>query len=151
MIPDWMNRTETEPYHGAASVAKKKSFGKKTIDGALSFFRESLISETFAKRKGLLQSLDPRVKLISMFVLVVGVTFMTSPWVLLVIYLLTLVLAYFSKIEVLWFVKRVWVFIPIFAGVIVIPMLFNVFSSRQCFGPDCHFGQRQPLGTNRAA
>jgi cobalt/nickel transport system permease protein len=146
MIPDWMNRTETEPYHGAASVAKKKSFGKKTIDGALSFFRESLISETFAKRKGLLQSLDPRVKLISMFVLVVGVTFMTSPWVLLVIYLLTLVLAYFSKIEVLWFVKRVWVFIPIFAGVIVIPMLFNVFLAGNVLVPIATLGNGSHLG-----
>ncbi len=146
MIPDWMNRTETEPYHRAASVAKKKSFGKKTIDGALSFFRESLISETFAKRKGLLQSLDPRVKLISMFVLVVGVTFMTSPWVLLVIYLLTLVLAYFSKIEVLWFVKRVWVFIPIFAGVIVIPMLFNVFLAGNVLVPIATLGNGSHLG-----
>jgi len=150
MIPDWMNGTERGAYHGAASVAKKKSFGKKTVDGALGFFQESLISETLQNVKAIAKP-GSRVKLISMFVLVVGVTFMTSPWVLLVIYLLTLVLAYFSKIEVLWFVKRVWVFIPIFAGVIVIPMLFNVFSSRQCFGPNCHFGQRQPLGTNRAA
>jgi cobalt/nickel transport system permease protein len=146
MIPDWMNGTETGPYHGAASVAKKKSFGKKTIDGALGFFQESLISETFAKRKGLLQSLDPRVKLISMFVLVVGVTFMTSAWVLLVIYLLTLVLAYFSKIEVLWFVKRVWIFIPIFAGVITIPILFNVFLAGNVLVPIATFGNGSHLG-----
>ena len=111
MIPDWMNRTETEPYHGAASVAKKKSFGKKTIDGALSFFRERLISETFAKRKGLLQSLDPRVKLISMFVLVVGVTFM-----------------------------------PIFAGVIVIPILFNVFLAGDVLVPIATLGNGSHLG-----
>jgi len=146
MIPDWMNGTETGPYDGAASVAKKKSFGKKTIDGALSFFQESLISETFAKRKGLLQSLDPRVKLMSMFVLVVGVTFMTSAWVLLVIYLLTLVLAYFSKIEILWFVKRVWIFIPIFAGVITIPILFNVFLPGTVLVPIATFGNNSALG-----
>lgn len=146
MIPDWMNQTEAGSYHGAASEAKKKGFAKKTVDGVLGFFQESLISEAFAKRKGLLQSLDPRVKLISMFVLVVGVTFMTSPWVLLVIYLLTLVLAYFSKIEVLWFVKRVWVFIPIFAGVIVIPILFNVFLAGDVLVPIATLGNGSHLG-----
>ena len=146
MIPDWMNRTEAEPYHGAPSLARKKGFAKKTVDGVLGFFQESLISETFAKRKGLLQSLDPRVKLISMFVLVVGVTFMRSPWVLLGIYLLTLVLAYFSKIEVLWFVKRVWVFIPIFAGVIMIPMLFNVFLAGTVLVPIATLGNGSHLG-----
>jgi cobalt/nickel transport system permease protein len=81
-----------------------------------------------------------------MFVLVVGVTFMTSPWVLLVIYLLTLVLAYFSKIEVLWFVKRVWVFIPIFAGVIVIPILFNVFLAGDVLVPIATLGNGSHLG-----
>jgi len=146
MIPDWMNRTEAKPYHGPASRAKKKSFGQKTIEGALNFFVESLISEAFARREGLLQSLDPRVKLISMFVLIVGVTFMTSPWVLLVIYLLTLVLAYFSKIEVLWFVKRVWVFIPIFAGVIMIPILFNVFLPGTPLIPIATLGNSSHLG-----
>jgi len=146
MIPDWMNQTEAVPYSGAASLAKKKGFAKKTVDGVLGFFTESLISEGFAKRKGLLQSLDPRVKLISMLVLVVGVTLMRSPWVLLVIYLLTLVLAYFSKIEVLWFVKRVWVFIPIFAGVIMIPMLFNVFLAGTVLIPIATLGNGSHLG-----
>jgi cobalt/nickel transport system permease protein len=146
MIPDWMNATEAGPYQGAASLAKKKGFAKKTVDGVLAFFQESLISETFAKRKGLLQSLDPRVKLISMLVLIVGVTLMRSPWVLLIIYLLTLVLAYFSKIEVLWFVKRVWVFIPIFAGVIVIPILFNVFLAGDVLVPIATLGNGSHLG-----
>ena len=54
--------------------ARKKSFVEKSISGVLNFFQESLISEDFAKRDGLLQSLDPRVKLISAIVLVVAVS-----------------------------------------------------------------------------
>lgn len=146
MIPDWMNDTDAAPYHGAASLNKKKGFLKATIDGALAFFQESLISETYAKRDGLLQSLDARVKLISMLALIVGVTFMANPWVLLIIYFLTLVLAYFSKIEVLWFIKRVWIFIPIFAGVITIPMLFNVFLAGTPLITIATFGNGTHLG-----
>jgi len=122
-----MKEGETGPYQGAASVAKKKSFVQKTLYAALDFFQESLISEGFAKRNGLLQHLDPRVKLISALVLIVAVSISKDAWVLFVVYLLTLLLAYFSKIEVAFFIKRVWVFIPIFAGIIVLPMLFNVF------------------------
>lgn len=146
MIPEWMNNTAVRPYEGAASLAKNKSFVQKTVDGVLDFFQKSLLSEEFAKRKGLLQSIDPRVKLISILVLIVGVTFMTSPWVLLVIYLLTLAVAYLSKIEVLWFVKRVWVFIPIFAGIIVLPVLFNVFMAGDILIPIASFGNSSHVG-----
>lgn len=127
MIPEWMKETETDPYQGSASVVKKKSFVQKTIYGALDFFQKSLISEEFAKRNGLLQRLDPRVKLISALVLIFAVSLTRDVRVLFITYLLTLLLAYFSRIGVLFFIKRVWIFIPIFAGVIVLPILFNVF------------------------
>jgi cobalt/nickel transport system permease protein len=47
--------------------------------------------------------------------------------VLFIVYLLTLALAVASRVDLLFFVKRVWVFVPIFAGIIVLPILFNVF------------------------
>jgi cobalt/nickel transport system permease protein len=107
MIPEWMK--EVGPSNCCAvSVDKKKSFVEKTISGILNFFQESLISEGYTKRNGFLQSIDPRVKLI-------------------VVYLLTLALAVASKIDLLFFIKRVWVFVPIFAGIIVLPIIFNVF------------------------
>jgi cobalt/nickel transport system permease protein len=46
---------------------------------------------------------------------------------LVLIYTFTLFLAYLSKINILFFIKRVWFFIPIFAGIIIIPMIFNIF------------------------
>ncbi len=33
-----------------------------------------------------------------------------------------------KQVELGFFLKRVWVFIPIFAGIIMIPVLFNVFT-----------------------
>jgi cobalt/nickel transport system permease protein len=108
-------------YHG------KKSFVGKTIDGILTFLEEAFISESFSRRKGFLQSLDPRAKLISILVLVFTTTLIGDLRLLVFVYMLTLLFSYLSKIDVLFFIKRVWLFIPIFAGIIAIPMVFNIF------------------------
>ena len=44
--------------------------------------------------------------------------------VILALYFLALALAFFSKIPLAFFVKRVWLFIPFFTGVIALPALF---------------------------
>jgi cobalt/nickel transport system permease protein len=126
MIPEWMK--EVGPCNCCTvSVGSKKSFVEKTISGILNFFRESLISEGYTQRNGFLQSIDPRVKLISLLILIVAVSMTRQIEVLFIVYLLTLALAVISRIDLLFFIKRVWVFVPIFAGIIVIPIIFNVF------------------------
>lgn len=128
MIPEWMKEVEIGPCECcAASVGKKKSFVEKSIAGILNFFQESMISEGFAKRSGFLQSIDPRVKLVSFLVVIFAVSLTRDVEIIFVVYLLTLLLAYLSKIGILFFIKRVWVFVPIFAGIIVLPIIFNVF------------------------
>lgn len=107
--------------------ARKKSFIKKTLDGIFSFFEETVTSEGFSRRKGLLQGLDPRAKLISIVALIVALSMTGDLKVLSIAYLLTLLFAYASRIGVWFFIKRVWLFIPIFAGIIALPMIFNVF------------------------
>ena len=146
MIPEWMREVDEGPYQGAASVSKKKGFVQKTISGVLAFFQESLTSEEFAKRGGLLQNLDPRVKLISAIVLIIAVSLTRDIRVLFIVYVLTLLLAYLSRIEVPFFVKRVWVFIPIFAGIIVLPMLFNVFMPGESLVPVSTLGNGTHMG-----
>ena len=146
MIPEWMKEVEIGPYQGAASVSKKQSFVHKTISGVLDFFQESLTSEEFAKRDGLLQSLDPRVKLISAIVLIVAVSLTRDIRVLFIVYVSTLLLAYMSRIGVLFFIKRVWVFIPIFAGIIVLPILFNVFMPGESLVTVAKLGNGTHLG-----
>ena len=81
---------------------------------------------------GLLQSLDPRAKLISILAVIFATSMIGDLKVLVFVYLLTLIFAYLSKIEVWFFIKRVWLFIPIFAGVIALPLIFNVFLPGQC-------------------
>lgn len=127
MLPEWMKTADTSPCNCRSISVHKKNFASKTMDGILKFFEETVTSEGFTRRNGLLQGLDPRVKLISILALIVAVS-MTRDWrVLFGVYALTLLFASFSRIEVWFFIKRVWLFIPIFTGIIVLPVIFNVF------------------------
>jgi cobalt/nickel transport system permease protein len=146
MIPDWMKEVDLAPCKCSAAYHGKKGFVGKTIDGIYNFLQEAFVSETYAKRNGLLQSLDPRAKLISILALIFATSLIGDLRVLIFVYMLTVVFAYLSKIEVWFFIKRVWLFIPIFAGVIAIPMIFNIFLPGQCLyqlaylGPGAHLG-----------
>ena len=127
MIPDWMKEVDIGPCRCSAIYHGKKGFVGKTIDGIFSFLEEAFISESFSRRNGLLQSLDPRAKLISILAVIFATSLIGDLRVLIFVYSLTLLFSYLSKIDVWFFIKRVWLFIPIFAGIIAIPMIFNIF------------------------
>lgn len=146
MIPDWLKEVDVRPCQCSAVYHGKKSFIGKTIEGIFDFLQETFVAETFTKRDGLMQSLDPRAKLISVLALVFATSLTINLRVLIFVYVLTLLLAYLSKIEVWFFIKRVWLFIPIFAGIIAVPMIFNVFLPGDplyqivYLGPEAHLG-----------
>jgi cobalt/nickel transport system permease protein len=146
MIPNWMKEVDVGPCTCSAVYHGKKGFIGKTIEGIFNFLQEAFVSETYAKRKGLLQSLDPRAKLVSILAIIVAASLIGNLRVLIFIYMLTLFFAYLSNIDIWFFIKRVWLFIPIFAGIIAIPMIFNIFLPGQCLyqiaylGPGAHLG-----------
>ncbi|VVB62964.1 Energy-coupling factor transporter transmembrane protein EcfT [uncultured archaeon] len=127
MIPDWMKEVDIGPCRCSAIYHGKKGFVGKTIDGIFGFLQEAFISESFSRRNGLLQSLDPRAKLISILAIIFATSLIGDLRVLIFVYSLTLLFSYLSKIDVWFFIKRVWLFIPIFAVIIAIPMIFNIF------------------------
>lgn len=127
MIPEWMKPTDIGLCKCCSTTVGKKNILRKTLDGLFAFFEETLESEEIAHRNGLLQGLDPRVKLISILVLIVSASLIRDWRILFIVYGLTLIFASASQIGVLFFIKRVWLFIPIFAGIIVLPVIFNVF------------------------
>jgi len=146
MIPDWMKEVDVSPCRCSARYYGKKGFIGKTIDGIFGFLEEAFVSESYSKRNGLLQSLDPRAKLISILVLIFATSLIGDLRVLTFVYLFTLLLAASSKIGIWFFFKRVWLFIPIFAGIIAIPTIFNVFLPGDpliqvaYLGPGAHLG-----------
>ncbi|MFH1824391.1 MAG: cobalt ECF transporter T component CbiQ [Candidatus Firestonebacteria bacterium] len=95
---------------------------------ALSFLKDSVFAEEHSLKKGFGQSLDPRLKAISFAMLFITILFLKRVELLIFLYLICLILAILSKIDLGYFLKRTWIFIPIFSLFIAIPALFNIFS-----------------------
>jgi len=110
---------------------KRNKFIEYSLIRALDFLRDSLFSEEYSQANGLLQSLDPRMKLISFALILLVIALVKTPLIVLLIYLLSLLLAQLSRINLLYFMRRVWIFIPLFSLVIAIPALFKTFSPGQ--------------------
>ena len=85
---------------------------------------QSLFAEQTARQPGLLQKLDPRLKILSALLLLLAVGLSRNLIVIIVLYFLALAMALFSRVPLAFFVKRVWLFIPFFTGVVALPALF---------------------------
>jgi cobalt/nickel transport system permease protein len=106
------------PHRGRQSVIEK------TLADLAQALEQSLFAEAIARRTGLLQSIDPRVKVLATLALLIAVGLSRSLIVLVGLYGVTLVLAWRSAVPVGFFVKRVWLFMPFFTGLIALPALF---------------------------
>ncbi len=95
-----------------------------TLHGMTEALERALFAEEISGRRGLFQSLDARVKIISVLALLIGVGLSRSLWVIAVVYIFTLILAWVSAIPVDFFVKRVWLALPFFTGLVALPALF---------------------------
>ena len=128
--PSWMLETELALCPcGCIGKRSKVNFVDKTIRGASSLMRQALFTDDIAAQPGLLQRLDPRVKAITMLAMIVTAALVHNVTVLGAMYALGLALAVASKISVSYFVKRVWLFIPIFTGIVVLPATFSFITS----------------------
>ncbi len=97
---------------------------ERTLADISHALEHALFAEETARRNGLLQALDPRVKVLAMLALLLAVALSHSLAVIGGLYAVTLALAWASAIPLAFFVKRVWLFLPFFTGVIALPALF---------------------------
>ena len=95
-----------------------------TLHGISETFERALFAEEISARAGLFQSLDARVKVLAVLALLIAVSLSHSLVVIAAIYLLTLALALASSIPADFFIKRVWLALPFFTGMIILPALF---------------------------
>jgi len=107
-------------------VFKKNNFIERSLRSALSFLKEATFADDIASRQGLLQSIDPRVKTITFFLFIIQIVVTKNLFILVCLYALCLVLTLCSRINLGFFLKRTWIFIPLFSLFIAIPALFNV-------------------------
>jgi cobalt/nickel transport system permease protein len=102
----------------------RSSFIERTLVDINSTLERSVFAESIARQPGSLQQLDPRLKILSMLLLLLAVGLSRNLLVILALNFLALVLALFSKIPLVFFVKRVWLLILFFTGLVALPALF---------------------------
>ncbi|GAA3297828.1 cobalt ECF transporter T component CbiQ [Dactylosporangium vinaceum] len=138
--PAWLLRAEPGLCPcGCIGVRRKGSFVAKTLAGASGVLRQAIFSEDVAAAKGLLQRLDPRVKLVSMIGLLVVVALVHSLPLLALSYVATVALAVASGLSLGYFLKRVWLFVPIFTGVVVLPATLSIVTPGDILLPLWHW------------
>jgi cobalt/nickel transport system permease protein len=127
ITPQWLLQGELAMCPcGCIGKRKKGSFVEKTLTGGAGLLRQVMFSEDVATQNGLLQRIDARVKLVSLMVLLVALGLVHNLEVLAAGYALTLVLAAASRLPVGFFIKRVWLFVPIFTGIVVLPATLSI-------------------------
>ncbi|MDP2913390.1 MAG: cobalt ECF transporter T component CbiQ [Candidatus Omnitrophota bacterium] len=109
-------------------MSKGNLFIERSLAGALSFLKESIFADEYAAKKGFLQSLDPRVKAITFILFIIAILLTKHIAFIAFLYALCLILAYRSDIPMGFFLKRTWIFIPIFSLFIALPAIFSIFT-----------------------
>ncbi len=106
----------------------RRGFIERSIADITATLEEAIFSEELAGKDGLLQNLDPRVKVITFLALLLAVSLSKGLLIIMALYFLTLLLAWRSRIPLGFFIKRVWLFMPFFTGLVALPALLNVFT-----------------------
>lgn len=112
------NTRPTQHTHTRAGVLEH------TLHGITETLERSLFAEEISTRPGLLQSLDARVKVISVLALLLSVSLSHSLLSISAVYVLSLVLGLASAIPADFLLRRVWLALPFFTGMLVLPALF---------------------------
>lgn len=103
---------------------RRASFVERTIRGLAAAMERALYAEELAKVDGLLQRLDPRVKVIGMLALVVATALARNILVILGLFGVAIVLALLSRVPMRTLATRVWIGALLFTGTLVLPAIF---------------------------
>ncbi len=98
-----------------------RSLARKTADSLGRAISEVLENEEHASRPGLLQRLDPRIKLFSIVLMAVTVSLVHSFWMLVLFVAVGAALAAASRLSVASFSRKVWLSAGLLALILVIP------------------------------
>jgi cobalt/nickel transport system permease protein len=105
-----------------------RGFFERTLGDITGALEQTLFAEDLARQPGWLQTLDPRAKLVGALALLFAVSLSHNLLVILALYVLTLPVAAVSRVPLGFYLKRVWVFMPFFTGIIALPALFSPFT-----------------------
>ncbi len=102
------------------------NFVEHTLAGFLAAVEHALEAEDLARAKGILQRLDPRVKVVGILGLIVAAATARKLWVIGAEFAIALLLAAASRVSPLLLGKRVWIPLLMFTGIIALPAPFVI-------------------------
>lgn len=116
--PNRINKPTTKPRK------KRGSFVERTLASLVSNTEHALFAEEIAQADGLLQKLDPRVKIVGLLALILAATLARNIFTILFIFAIAVLLAVLSRVPIRTLATRAWLSALFFTGMIALPALF---------------------------
>ena len=106
--------------------ARKNSQGvvERSLASFVNALEHTFYAEELAKKNGVLQKLDPRVKIAAILPLIVIAALARRLWVIAVLFAIAVGVAMLSNVPLGTMAKRVWLGVFTFTGLISLPALF---------------------------
>lgn len=105
-------------------VAGRRGWLERTMADIAHSIEGAVFSEEHSRAGGWLQRRDPRAKVVMFVMTLLAASFAATLPALAALYLVVVLAARQSAIPTEFFVRRVWLGIPFFAGIIVVPWIF---------------------------
>ncbi len=127
-LPPWMQNNNTSCQEPSRNRGKHSGFIKKTINEIKKVMVDDRTSEYFSRQPGLLQAVDPRVKLLAVLALIITAGITRSLYILLILELTGAVMMMISRLPFTKLQLRIWGFIPMLTLLAAVPGMFNIFN-----------------------
>ena len=99
-------------------------FLESTTVGFARAITRAMLAEHTARQRGLLQSLDPRVRIVGLFSLLFAAALSRKILVIAALFGIAVAIAVASRVNLLVLAKRVWLLVLGFTGIIALPAIF---------------------------
>ncbi len=123
-ISNQLSTSEITASKARSRKRKSQSFIERTLVSLGRRMDRALYAEEIAKRDGLLQRLDPRVKVAGLLLLVIDVALARHAFVIGVVFVVAVGLALLSRVPLRTLALRVWLSGFIFTSVVALPAIF---------------------------
>lgn len=100
------------------------NFVERSIESFSRAMEQALYAENLARTNGLLQELDPRVKVLGILALIIAAAMARKLGVVASLFVLGTVIARLSRVPLAFLVNRVWAAVFLFTGSIALPAVF---------------------------
>lgn len=124
-LPNWLAETENHDLPSANRRWRRADYLEKTLADIQSVMAEDMFQSGLASGSGVLQRLEPRVKVAGIVLLLIAVAMTRNLTALLIMHGLLLLLALWSGLGLAAYTKRVWLPSLLFAGVAMLPGVIN--------------------------